>query len=74
METCREMTVRDYIERLGDVDPDLDRKSLQNVLAMYDEENKELHDHYYEVIKAMERKIKEQEMIISCLARCVEVR
>ena len=67
METCEEMTVRNYIERLGDVNPALDRKSLQNVLAMYDEENKELHDHYYEVIK-------EQEIIISCLARCVDVR
>lgn len=72
MEACREMTVRDYIERLGDIDPDLDRESLKKVLDLYDKENANKLEEYQEHVIRLQIKLREKDIIISCLVKQLE--
>ena len=72
MEACREMTVRDYIERLGDIDPDLDRESLKKVLDLYDKEKRKQFKEYQEHVIKLQIKLREKDVIISCLVGQLE--
>lgn len=74
MNACREMTVREYIERMGNTELCHDYESeAKRTVELYEEEKVRYLEEYRSHVLRLERQIREKDIIISCLARCVEV-
>ena len=70
---CREATVRDYIKRLGNTELCHDyEEEAKRVLELYDKEKLNLCEDYERRIKMLEQHLKEKDIIISCLVKCLE--
>ena len=70
---CREATVRDYIERFGNTELCHDyEEEAKRVLELYDKEKLNLCEDYEQRIKMLEQHLKEKDIIISCLVKCLE--
>ena len=71
---CREATVREYIERFGNTELCHDYKEeAKRAVELYDKEKQRTQEDYRQQIKMLERQIRERDIIIHCLVRCVEV-
>ena len=69
MDNCREMTVREYIESMKD----FDKEKVSRILELYDREQEEYKRIYCRLDARLSQQIKEKDIIISCLARCVRL-
>lgn len=73
MNACREMTVREYIERMGNTELCHDYESeAKRTVELYEEEKARYLEEYRSHVLRLERQIRENDIIISCLARCVD--
>lgn len=71
---CREATVREYIERFGNTELCHDYKEeAKRAVELYVKEKQRTQEDYRQQIKMLERQIRERDIIIHCLVRCVEV-
>lgn len=71
---CREATVREYIERFGNTELCHDYKEeAKRAVELYVKEKQRTQEDYGQQIKMLERQIRERDIIIHCLVRCVEV-
>ena len=69
----REMTVREHIERFGYTELCHDYEEEAKIaVQLYDKEKLNLCEDYERRIKMLEQHLKEKDIIISCLVKCLE--
>ena len=74
MENCfREATGREYIERFRNTELCHDNEEeAKRAVQLYDKEKLNLCEDYERRIKMLEQHLKEKDIIISCLVKCLE--